>query len=508
MDGIDTISIKDAAVKFQLEQISEEMIRAEQENQSLLKSVHPSQCVSALNLLHYLAMRSMDIRQLQNQLHERGLSTLAHAESHIRSQLLAILNYFDHSSAEKTCNLNTARSLLQQRSGILFGNRVDDSLPSIMVTLKTSHADDVLAVKKLLKAGMNIARINCAHDDEKAWVKMIRNVRETSSFTGISCKIYMDLAGPKIRTKIRGREGKLQVDEGDEILFTDDPELKDDLPVVGSTIIGIARQLKIGDRVLFDDGLIEAKVTGKRGSGAELEITRASGKKPGLKNDKGMNFPDSTLSLSALTDFDRQCLPFILANADMVGFSFIHNTPDLKELQQEMVSRKIPVILKIETPEGFNNLPQLLFTAMKEAVYGVMIARGDLAVEIGFEKLSEVQDELLGICQAAHAPVIWATQVLENLNKTGLATRAEITDASYGIMADCVMVNKGPHTVQVIKTLRKILESMAGYHFKKQYLFKPLAMARKFLRNEESALSSFGSGITDFHQEGKNIPYL
>jgi pyruvate kinase len=154
----------------------------------------------------------------------------------------------------------------------------------------------------------------------------------------------------------------------------------------------------------------------------------------------------------------------------LIGYSFIHNENDRFTLQNAMDIKKVPIILKIETPDGFKNLPHLLFKAMREEYYGVMIARGELAVEVGFEKLSQVQEEISLLCEAAHAPVIWATLVLEKMNKSGLAMRSEIIDASMGITAECVMLNKGDHTVRAIKALKTILESSSTHHHKKRYL--------------------------------------
>ena len=130
------------------------------------------------------------------------------------------------------------------------------------------------------------------------------------------------------------------------------------------------------------------------------------------------------------------------------------------------------IILKIETPEAVENLPSLLLQGMQRPTFGVMIARGDLAVEIGFERMSEIQEEILWICESAHVPVIWATQVLDTLNKSGIATRSEVTDAAHAAMAECVMVNKGEHIIQVIETLRDILHRSGGHHVKKRYTFQ------------------------------------
>jgi pyruvate kinase len=217
---------------------------------------------------------------------------------------------------------------------------------------------------------------------------------------------------------------------------------------------------------------------------ASLQVLRISSKKPVLRTEKGINFPDSQLKISALSKYDRDCLPFILTNADMMGYSFVRDPGDIDDLQIELgEGSRMPTVLKIETSEAVKNLPALLFRGMKEEKLGVMIARGDLAVEIGFERLSEVQEEILWICEAAHVPVIWATQVLENMNKSGLASRSEITDAAHAAQADCVMVNKGDHVIRVLESLRDILFRSSGHHNKKRSTFRPLSIAKGFINS-------------------------
>ncbi len=466
-------------IRIELEDLDRSMQDMVHRFDSVLQKVHPEQYRSALNLLHYLCLRNRDTTRLQNELHTRGLSTFYRAEGYIRSHLNAILQHFDQSCGTDACTPIESRELLDNRVRSLFGE-VEIGLPAIMVTFKSSFAHDFITVKKLLKAGMNIARINCAHDDEAGWASMIARVKEASVFTGIQCKICMDLAGPKIRTGIRSKKGRINLDEEDLILFTEREEVKTKLPVVRYGIPGIAAQLKPGERVFFDDGLIETKVVRTTSFDAELEVIRVPEKKPFLKSGKGINFPDSKLSLSALTEFDYKCLPFVVGNADMAGYSFIHNIPDIEMLHGAMSEKKLPLILKIETPDAFNNLPGLLLAAMQEPLFGVMIARGDLAVEMGFERISELQEEIITICHAAHVPVIFATQVLENLNKTGLATRAEVTDASFGLMADGILLNKGPHTVATIKALKDILRNRGKSLTGRQPLARPLDMATRF----------------------------
>src|SRR5688572_12191318 len=190
-----------------LVQLYKGMRELEQEFSFHLKQQHPSQKTSAVNLLHYLYLRSKDQSSLQTSLHLQGLSTFSNSEGYIANQLLTILQHFSFTTDdEPPCDSFTAEKILSERTARLFGKADPAGIPSIMVTFKTSHAHDYLAVKKLLKAGVNIARINCAHDDEKTWLQLVKVVRDTSEFTGLPCKIYMDLPGPKIRTKIKAKK--------------------------------------------------------------------------------------------------------------------------------------------------------------------------------------------------------------------------------------------------------------------------------------------------------------
>ncbi|MFZ1034361.1 MAG: pyruvate kinase, partial [Candidatus Acidiferrales bacterium] len=145
------------------------------------------------------------------------------------------------------------------------------------------------------------------------------------------------------------------------------------------------------------------------------------------------------------------------------------------------------IILKIETREGFECLPAMLLAAMRSRAVGVMIARGDLAIECGYQRLAEVQEEILWICEAAHMPVIWATQVLESLAKTGVPSRSEITDAAMGERAECVMLNKGPYIVTAVGILDDILLRMQSHQEKKRSMLRKLHVATAFHAGVPSA---------------------
>ena len=238
--------------------------------------------------------------------------------------------------------------------------------------------------------------------------------------------------------------------------------------------------VKKGERILFDDGRIGAIIEEVHENYLEVVVqqARASGEK--LYADKGINLPDTNLSLGALTEKDLRDLVFVAQHADMVGYSFVRRSADVRQVHEALAQLGRPelgLVLKIENRQAFENLPVVLLEAMRSRSVGVMIARGDLAVELGYERLAEVQEEIVWLCEAAHTPAIWATQVLEGLAKEGTPTRAEITDAAMGVRAECVMLNKGPFIVQTVRTLGNILARMAGHQVKKRPQMRRLHLA-------------------------------
>ena len=482
-------------IKHQLIELENKMLLETKKRQPLLSKIHPLQIPAANNLLHYLTLRKEDIRELQDELHILGLSSLASSESHIHRQLQAVLQLLGkhYTTAQlDTCTYKYNQQQIIHKSKMLFGSKSDDVIPYLMVTFDAAFADNYTLIKTLLQNGMNVARINCAHDDEVTWSKMIHQLKRACRITGLKCKIYMDLAGPKIRTKLmcKGREkGKLKVKEGGLVWLADDAKgfAATDM-VICPNEPGIVAMLKKGERVYIDDGMVKGVIETIDKNIAVMRIVRISSVKQQIKEEKGINFPDSTLTISSLTAFDIACLPFICSHADMVGYSFVRNNTDLEALQMalnKLTTNPPHLIIKVETPEAVNNLPDLLLYGMQQQVFGVMIARGDLAVEIGFERMGEIQEQILWICEAAHVPVIWATQVLENLNKSGIATRSEITDAAHAAMAECVMINKGDHTIKVIETLRNILLRVGEHHIKKRFTFRPLSIAKNFINKQQ-----------------------
>lgn len=253
--------------------------------------------------------------------------------------------------------------------------------------------------------------------------------------------------------------------------------------VIGCTIPEILDDIKAGEPVWFDDGKIGGVVEEKIGEGLRVRITHTSSQTAKLGSDKGINLPESKLDLPAITPEDVSILEFATEHADIVAMSFANTPGDVKSLLAHIkrIGKGDPgIVLKIETKRGFGNLPAMLLEAMKSRSCGVMIARGDLAVETGFERLAEVQEEILWLCEAAHVPAIWATQVLETLAKQGSATRAEITDAAMGHRAECVMLNKGPHILDALKALDNILKRMQAHQLKKMAMLRELRLAYNF----------------------------
>lgn len=285
----------------------------------------------------------------------------------------------------------------------------------------------------------------------------------------------------------------VQVKIGDLLVITREPCLapssisKNDLsgPLKVTCSLGLLfDSVKPGEPIEFDDGKIKGVIRGVNISEICVEIIHAGQNGSKLGAEKSINVPRSKLHFEGLTVKDLMDLDFIAANADLVGVSFVNDVSDVNILQQELDKRKLKnlgIVLKIETKGGFERLPLLLLQAMRSPnPLGVMIARGDLAVECGWEKLAEMQEEILSICEAAHVPSIWATQVLESLAKSGLPTRAEITDAAVGGRADCVMLNKGRHIIKAVLTLDSILRNTSMQQPKLKPVLKPLLFSSLF----------------------------
>lgn len=577
-----------------------------------LDRVHPDFADSARNLLHYVALRQVDLREAQDLLTKLGLSSLGRAEQNVLPTIEAVQKALRSIGGEARETPSPDPSVdpegndLQRHKHDLLGAREDGRSVSIMVTLPTDAAHDEKIVAGLIDAGMDVARINCAHDSTAEWQQMAANVRQASETAGRPCRIAMDLAGPKFHTgalepgprvlRLRPRRDSLgnvtaprhvrcvaeslaQVERrgsdlpvpqacidaaevGDEFRLRDARGRKRALPIVerdadsltvevwktaylttGTTLrlrkhkhgrkqvfpvgmlpcveqpielrvgdglvlekgnrpgrpaeVGgdgqvvrparvschprqIIEQASVGDPVSLNDGKIRGVVDSIDDDELIVRITYAKPTGSRLRSNRGINLPKSKVRFSGMTRTDRANLPFVAQNADIVSMSFVRSPSDVIALQEaldELGHGDIGIVPKIETETAFRELPRILLATMRRYPAGIMIARGDLAIECGWARLAEIQEEILWLCEAARIPVIWATQVLEGSAKKGLPTRAEITDAARSHRADCVMLNKGPNITGAIRMLDEILRSMDRHQRKKSARLSKLGVS-------------------------------
>ena len=369
------------------------------------------------------------LQELRQTVESEGKATFNQWRSHIQQLNRPPIEFFFEGDR-----------LLKQHTAELFGQSPPQRRVRIMVTLPTEAATDyemVLAPhhKKRVFKGDRILLLRCE---------------------------------PKIASKAAARKA----DAGDAI-----PSHVKHFQT-SCTVPEILDLLVVDNPVYIDDGKIQTRVVDTQhrvhnGQGILLEVTNASPKGVKLRPQKGLNFPDTVLPLSPLTEKDLSDLDFVATHADIIGYSFVQRPADIELLQQELDQRLVKgqsrpaIVAKIETAIAVANLPELIIYAAGKQSFGVMIARGDLAVEIGYQRLTEIQEEILWLCEAAHIPVIWATQVLESLVKNGTPSRGEMTDAAMAERAECVMLNKGPFIAEAIAILDDVLTRMEAHQSKK-----------------------------------------
>jgi pyruvate kinase len=555
------------------------------------------------------------MRHIQNELVALGLTSLGKTETAVLYALDMVLHNLymlagePHAPPEDglPVDCHTGPMMLDMHTEYLLGEASGKRKVRIMVTMPSEAATDKQLIHDLLETGMDLMRINCAHDDQQAWLAMISNLRQAERQLGRPCKIYADLAGPKLRTgpikpagqivkyrPVRNYRGEVAemchvwftpsadpqpapqeadvtipiegdflhiAEVGDEIhlvdargrrrqllivlkkhgsclaetdrthyaetgmpvrLVKDDevfaqsrigelPDLvlpillhqgdhliltREDTPGEPAKVDGRGQLLRpahisctlkeafdaveAGHRIVFDDGKIHGRVVQHDPEQITVEITRTGMKGGKLRSEKGINFPDTMLTMPSLTEKDLDDLAFMVKHADVIGLSFVRTPADVHALEEQLKrlnGLNVGVVLKIETRQGFENLPRLLLATMRTPPDGVMVARGDLAAEVGFERMAEVQEEILWFCEAAHIPVIWATQVLESLAKRGSPSRAEVTDVVMSGRAECVMLNKGPYIVDAVRFLNGVLERMAAHRSKRRSMLRKLAVS-------------------------------
>lgn len=435
----------------------------------------PADSASARNLACYLSLRNRDLNALQLRLSAYGLSSLGRSEADVLSAMDALLATLCHLCGEHAeypphAVQRAGEATLQHACAEVFGGAADRST-RIMATMPSEAATDPDLVHSLIEAGVDCARINCAHDDARAWSRMAENIRRAADRLGRPCRVLMDIAGPKLRIAAVRAPEKHRLKQGDRFWIVSDLA-KGQGAAATLNFPQVTLQLRPGAEISLDDGKAVGRVIACNEAGAEVEVTAARSKGLRFKPEKGVNLPSVALDLPPLTPKDLADLDVVVELADLVGFSFVQRTDDIALLDAALSARgsgpnRPGLVLKIETPLAIQNLPSLIVAAAARRPAAVMIARGDLAVEVGFARLSEMQEEILWLCEAARVPVVWATQVLDQLIHEGVSTRPETTDAAMGQRADCVMLNKGPHLLEGVRFLNEVLERMQRHQSKK-----------------------------------------
>ena len=309
-------------------------------------------------------------------------------------------------------------------------------------------------IRELYEAGINVARMNSAHLDEAGFQKIITNIRTVSSEIGI----LMDTKGPEIRTTKNENDEDLEIKTGDIIRIAGDPNSITTKECIYCSYGKIVSDLSIGTNLLIDDGEIDLKVIEKTKDYVVCEALN-DGK---LGSRKSVNIPGVRINLPSLTDKDRTNIQIaIKMDIDFIAHSFVRNKQDVLAIQEILDDNVSPIkiIAKIENQEGVDNIDEIL-----EVAYGVMIARGDLGIEVPQEKIPGIQRHLIRKCVAAKKPVIVATQMLHTMIQNPRPTRAEVTDVANAIYyrTDALMLSGetayGKYPVEAVRTMAKIAE--------------------------------------------------
>jgi pyruvate kinase len=307
----------------------------------------------------------------------------------------------------------------------------------IVATLGPSSSDPE-TILKLIGLGVDVARLNFSHGRLEDHAEVLDRIRTASRRLVRAVAVLQDLQGPKIRTgSLRAGKVGVLLEPGHEIVITTEDDRPGDEHLVSTTYKYLAEDVRPGDRLLVDDGLIELRVLASDGVRARCEVVEGGV----LKEHKGINLPGVSLRAEAMGEKDRRDLAFGLSHGiDYVGLSFVRSRADIDKCRAEMerVGRVVPIVAKIEKPEAVQHLDEIL-----EGAEGVMVARGDLGVEIPPERVPFVQKEILRKANAVGKPVIVATQMLESMIEHPRPTRAEASDVANAIWdgADAVMLS-------------------------------------------------------------------
>lgn len=327
----------------------------------------------------------------------------------------------------------------------------------IVATLGPASSSAAM-IGKLLNAGVDVFRLNFSHGDHAAMTSLIATIRACAAKQNRPVGLLADLQGPKIRTG-KMKDGGMPLVTGQRITIVPGDALGVD-GVISTTYTNLPQDVKPGHRILVDDGLLEFKVLAINGGAVECQVITGGL----LKNNKGMNLPGTKVSIPSLTEKDRRDLDYAIdAQVDFIALSFVREAADVDELRQILIDRRCHamIVAKIEKPEALKN-----FAAILKSTDAVMVARGDLGVEIDPERVPLIQKKIIRDCIDAGKPVITATQMLESMIVNPRPTRAETSDVANAILdgTDAVMLSgetaSGAHPVAAVKTMARIAQDV------------------------------------------------
>ncbi|MET7900977.1 pyruvate kinase [Streptomyces sp. NPDC005336] len=312
-------------------------------------------------------------------------------------------------------------------------------------------------LKSLIEAGMNVARFNMSHGSHPEHEERYHRVRKASEETGRAVGVLVDLQGPKIRLGTFA-DGPVELVRGDEFIITTE-DVPGDRTICSTTYKGLPGDVSKGDQILINDGNVELRVTAVEGPRVRTIVIEGGV----ISDHKGINLPGAAVNVPALSEKDIEDLKFGLhMGCDMVALSFVRDAADVRDVHRVMdeVGRRVPVIAKVEKPQAVANMVDVV-----AAFDGVMVARGDLAVEYPLEKVPMVQKRLIELCRRNAKPVIVATQMMESMITNSRPTRAEASDVANAILdgADAVMLSAessvGAYPLETVKTMSRIVQA-------------------------------------------------
>ncbi len=310
-------------------------------------------------------------------------------------------------------------------------------------------------LERLIRAGVDVVRLNFSHGTHEQHLEVIQSVRALSARLERSVALLQDLSGPKIRTG-RVKDGQIELLDGARVSITTDETIEGTPELIATTYDPLPRDVQAGDTILLDDGNLELRVLKSEGERVDCEVVHGGT----LKSNKGMNLPGVSLSTPALTEKDRRDLAFGVAQGvDYVALSFVRQAADVSECKALIagLGARTPVIAKIEKREAVNDLASIL-----EATDGVMVARGDLGVELSTEEVPTLQKRIIQMANGAGKVVITATQMLESMIENARPTRAEASDVANAILdgTDAIMLSaetaSGRFPEQAVETMARI----------------------------------------------------